>query len=275
MDNIPAVFGYCLGEKLGAGSIAAVYSGVHIKTGLKVAIKILKPSMLLNNSASKRFLKEVETVSNLNHPNIIRIFQFGYTDQYPYMIMEYFPVTLREKMENHDRPMSLTKKLGIIRTISHALEYAHDRGIIHRDIKPGNIMFRNGKSPVLVDFGLAKISGSEENLTRSGVTVGTPDYMSPEQIQGLSLKPASDIYSLGVVLYEILTGHAPYRATNYVSLAMKHLKKRVPRLPRKFKQIQPLLNRMMAKDIKKRYNRANEIIQILDKKPFIGNLSGS
>jgi serine/threonine-protein kinase PpkA len=268
MTKVPVVFGYRLGEKLGAGGIAAVYSGVHIKTGLRVAIKILKPSVLLGSSASKRFLKEVETVSDLNHRHIIRILQFGYTEQYPYLIMEFLRKTLRERMENQNRPISLSESLNVIRKISSALEYAHNRGIIHRDIKPENIMFRNSDNPVLVDFGLAKISSATENLTRSGVTVGTPDYMSPEQIQGLPLQPASDIYSLGVVLYELLTGHVPYRAGNYISLARKHLNKKVPRLPRRLKPFQPLLNRMMAKNTQKRCNRAEEIIQMLDEIPF-------
>lgn len=266
--NIPTICGYRIGKKLGAGGIAAVYSGFHIKTGLRVAIKILKPSVLLESSAPKRFLKEAETVSDLNHPYIIRIIQFGYTDQYPYLIMEYLKDTLRDRMELENRPITLRASLDIIRKVSKALGYAHNRGIIHRDIKPENIMFRNSENPVLVDFGLAKISGSAENLTRSGVTVGTPDYMSPEQIQGLPLDPASDIYSLGVVLYELLVGYVPYRASNYISLARKHLNKKVPKLPRRLKQIQPLLNRMMAKDKQKRCNRVEEIIRILDKIPF-------
>jgi serine/threonine-protein kinase PpkA len=264
MEKFPEIYGYRLEERLGAGGIAVVYSGIQIKTGHRVAVKILKPSLLQKYDTAKRFLKEAETVSGLDHPHIIKIFDVGLTNNYHYLVMEFLSKSLRDKTEMGNSTRSVRQNLEIIRKIAMALDYAHQRGIIHRDIKPENIMFRTDETPVLVDFGLAKISSSKESLTRSGITVGTPDYMSPEQIQGLSLDPASDIYSLGVVLYELLTGRVPYRASNYVTLALKHLKKKVPKLPRKFKYLQPLLNRMMAKKMSKRFTRAETLIRILE-----------
>ena len=264
MEKFPEISGYRLEKRLGAGGIAVVYSGIQIKTGHRVAVKILKPSLLQKCNTAKRFLKEAETVSGLDHPHIIKIFDVGFNTNYHYLVMEFLSKSLRDKTEVENSTMSVRQNLEIIRKIAMALDYAHQRGIIHRDIKPENIMFRIDETPVLVDFGLAKISSSKESLTRSGITVGTPDYMSPEQIQGLSLDPASDIYSLGVVLYELLTGRVPYRASNYVTLALKHLKKKVPKLPRKFKYLQPLLNRMMAKKMSKRFTRAETLIRILE-----------
>lgn len=264
MEKFPEIYGYRLEEKLGAGGVAVVYSGIHIKTGHRIAVKILKPSLLQKCNTAKRFLKEAETVSGLDHLHIIKIFDVGITNNYHYLVMEFLSKSLRDKTLDGNSILSVRQNLEIIRKIAMALEYAHQRGIIHRDIKPENIMFRTDEIPVLVDFGLAKISSSKENMTRSGITVGTPDYMSPEQIQGLSLDPASDIYSLGVVLYELLTGRTPYRANNYVSLALKHLKKKVPKLPRKYKYLQPLLNRMMFKERSKRFTRAEPLIRMIE-----------
>jgi serine/threonine-protein kinase PpkA len=154
--------------------------------------------------------------------------------------------------------------LNILKCIAAALKYAHDRGIIHRDIKPTNIMFRSDNTPVLVDFGLAKLEQAVQRLTETGITVGTPDYMSPEQIEGLKLDGRADFYSLGVIFYEMSVGDVPYKARNYVALAVKHLKQKVPLLPRELRHYQPLLEKMMAKNREQRIADGAELIALIE-----------
>jgi len=126
-------------------------------------------------------------------------------------------------------------------------------------------MFKKDGTPILVDFGLAKLKNAVERLTQTGITVGTPDYMSPEQIEGLELDGRADFYSLGVVFYELLTGEVPYKAANFVALALKHLKKKIPRLPRNVKHYQPLLDIMMAKDREERISNGRALIEFIDR----------
>jgi serine/threonine-protein kinase PpkA len=274
MNNKPEISGYKIKQRLGSGEIAAVYYGIQKKTGTRVAIKITKPSLLQETIASKRFLKEIKIISKLDHPNIVHIYETGEMNNLIYLVMEFLPESLKNRIADgtilHESTLGHLKFLN---QIASALEYAHGKGIIHRDIKSENIMFRPCGTPVLLDFGLAKISGSIERLTKSDLTVGTPDTMSPEQIQGLEIDCRTDMYSLGVVFYEILTGELPYKAGNYIALAMKHLKKKVPRLPRKIKFMQPLLNQMMAKDRDKRISNATRLISLIQKYIEKGNFS--
>jgi serine/threonine-protein kinase PpkA len=262
-DYLPDIPGYKNIKLIGSGGIALVYSGINRKNGRKAAIKILKPILVKENSISRRFLKEIQTISRLRHPNIISITRVGQTHQVNYLIMEFMPANLAEKIHSLPGRIPVPVCLEITRKIAGALHYAHLKGIIHRDIKSENIMFREDGTPVLVDFGLAKIVDSLEKLTKSGLTVGTPEYMSPELIQGTDIDGRSDIYSLGVVLYEMLTGEVPYKARHYVALAMKHIKKRIPKLPRKKRSLQPVLNKMMAKKRENRFENAGDLIEFL------------
>ncbi len=264
MKNLPEIPGYIIEQRLGSGGISVVYSGIQNKTRLKVAIKILKPQLSIDRNTSRRFFKEAEIISKLDHPNIVRIHETGYVNNMIYLVMEFLTDTLNKKIGSRTDLISPSEHLRTIKQIALALEYAHGKGIVHRDIKSENIMFRSNNNPVLVDFGLAKIANSIEKLTKPDLTVGTPDYMSPEQIQGLDIDCRTDIYSLGVVLYEMLIGEVPYKANNYISLAMKHLKKKIPKLPKKIKFLQPLLNQMMAKDRDKRVSNVSQLISLLN-----------
>lgn len=265
MDNLPEIPGYSLEKRLGEGGIAKVYLAVQKDTGQKVAVKILDPGFHNEDrSISRRFLREIETITELKHPNIVTIHTSGNVDKHYYLVMEYLQQSLRDKMKAaKDSPFD-PRHLDTIKDIAAALQYAHEKGIIHRDIKPTNILFRADGTPVLVDFGLAKLKYSVEKLTKTGITVGTPDYMSPEQIEGLELDGRADFYSLGVIFYELMTGEAPYKAHNYVALALKHLKKKIPRLPRKQKDYQPLLDMMMAKDREERVPDGKALIKLID-----------
>jgi serine/threonine-protein kinase PpkA len=273
MDSLPKIPGYTLDKKIGEGGIANVYSAVQENAGLKVAVKLLDPALQKEDrNTTKRFLREIKTITQLQHPNIVTIHAGGKAGQYYYLAMEYLAESLRDRMKAAAGSSFDVAHLVTIKKIAGALHYAHARGIIHRDIKPTNIMFRTNGDPVLVDFGLAKLNyPAAERLTQTGITVGTPDYMSPEQIEGLELDGRSDFYSLGVIFYELLVGEAPYKAHNYVALAIKHLKKKVPRLPRKLKLYQPLLDKMMAKDREERVPDGKTLISLIaDFAPHMG-----
>lgn len=264
MDVLPEIPGYILKKRLGEGGIAKVYAAIHESSGRRVAVKILDPELHNEDkSIARRFLREIETITELKHPNILIIYESGNTDKYFYLVMEYLEKSLRDRIKAaKDSPFD-PRVLDIIKDIAAALQYAHKRDIIHRDIKPTNIMFRADETPVLVDFGLAKLKHATEKLTKTDITVGTPDYMSPEQIEGLDLDGRADFYSLGVILYELLTHDVPYKAHNYVALAIKHLKKKIPRLPRRVKHYQPLLDKMMAKDREERVANGEELIKLI------------
>lgn len=295
MIGLPAIPGYRLIKKVGEGEIAKVYlaekraAPAAFKSGrpdgkdcffctplldiskkeddgLQVAIKILEPQLYKKNKEiAVRFLQEIETMRRLDHPNIVTIYGSGNIDTYYYLAMEYLQESLRDKMQAAQGKRFDPRRLNILKSIAAGLKYAHERGIIHRDIKPTNIMFRTDNTPVLVDFGLAKIEHSSERITETGITVGTPDYMSPEQIEGLKIDGRADFYSLGVIFYEMLVGDVPYKARNYVALAVKHLKQRVPTLPRELRQYQPLLEKMMAKDRRQRIADGAELIELIER----------
>ena len=154
--------------------------------------------------------------------------------------------------------------MSVIKSIADALAYSHSMGLIHRDIKPENILFRADNTPVLVDFGIAKDFFSGKNFTMTGTSIGTPFYMSPEQIKGYPADPKNDIYSLGVVLYEMLTGEIPYEGTDIITVAMKHERDPIPILPDNLSYLQELVNRMMAKDCNDRPSGGNEVIDLID-----------
>lgn len=257
----PEVPGYNILYKIGSGGLAEVYTGIQDKTHRQVAVKILNSKASKNRETARRFLKEAETGMKLKHPNIITIYEINQTKNKYYLVMEYLKKSLRDKINANRGSVLNPGDWQMFIKVAQGLEFAHQKGIVHRDIKPENIMFRLDGSPVLTDFGLAKIIHSSEKLTKTGMTVGTPDYMSPEQIEGQPVDGRTDIYSLGVILYEILVGEVPYQAKNYISLAMKHLKKKIPRLPRRLKKYQPLLNKLMAKDRQNRVKNSTELIK--------------
>jgi serine/threonine-protein kinase PpkA len=266
MEQLPDIPGYIVDRKIGEGSLSAIFQGKCRESGRKVAIKILQRAYTAEPTIVKRFLQEAATGAKLEHPNIVNIYDVGNVQDYSFMVMEYLPQTLRERLEETDtnEENNYRVELTILQQIAGALAYAHGKGVIHRDIKPENIMFRHDGSSVLVDFGLARILHSSQRLTKTGISVGTPEYMSPEQIQGEKIDGRSDIYCLGVVFYEMLVGDVPYTAPDYISLAMKHIKKKVPKLPRKLRHFQPLIDQMMAKDTERRFHGAGALLEFIE-----------
>lgn len=259
MAEYPVIPGCKIVSMLGEGATAAVYLGIQESLGRKVAVKVLNPSLLERKEIAVRFEREARTAANLSHSNIIQIFDTGRVGDYYYIVMEYLDESLRDRMKRSLGKLPPDSALEIIRTIMRVLDYAHFQGIYHRDIKPENIMFRQDNTLVLVDFGIAKIFEFEDILSRSGSSIGTPSYMSPEQCKAQKeIDGRSDIYSLGVVLYEMLTGKKPYRGASYKEIARQHIEKPVPRLPLDFERYQPLLDKMMAKDREVRLSTAPE-----------------
>jgi serine/threonine protein kinase len=243
--------------------MADVYLGVQENLAREVAIKIMIPTLFRDEQFSARFIKEAQTAAQLAHPNIITIHDVGNTGDTYYIVMEYLPECLSARMKEKGVPAQ-EEALNIIMMIASALDYAHGKGFIHRDIKPDNIMFRNDGTVVLVDFGIARAMDSGTQLTRTGMSIGTPHYMSPEQCRGEKIDGRSDIYSLGVVLYEILTGDVPYKAENTAGVMIKHIQDPIPHLPVEFAHLQPLFERLMCKDRDQRIQDGRELSGFID-----------
>jgi serine/threonine protein kinase len=265
-QNLPAdeLIGKVLGqytilEEAGRGGMATVYLAKQASMSRNVAIKVLPPHFLHDPSFLERFKREVEVISQLEHPHILPIYEFGEADGMPYIAMRYLGGGSMAQMIRRGVP-DLDDLIRPLRQISQALDYAHLQGIIHRDLKPGNIMLDEGGNAYLSDFGIARVMGSD--LTGSAI-IGTPAYMSPEQANGIAIDGRSDIYSLGVVLFELITGREPYQAETPMALLLKHMNEPMP-AARDFREgvpdsIEEVLAKSTAKDPDNRYSSTREM----------------
>jgi len=264
MTEYPEIPGYKISGKLGKGSIARVFLGIKEKLNRKLAIKVIESQLLKDKETAARLDKETKTTASLSHNNIVRIFDIGRTKDYYYFAMEYLEDSFRD-MINRNPQLNIPPEtaLDIIDNIIKALDYTHLMGIYHRDIKPENIMFKPDRTPVLVDFGIARIFEPPGPLTKDHQGIKTPYYLSPEQCGSQKqVDGRSDIYSLGVVLFEMLTGKKPYDGETPASIARQHIEAPVPRLPQKLSQYQPLIDKMMAKDKENRLANWSEFTKI-------------
>lgn len=266
MTVFPGIPRYKISGKLGKGSIARVYLAIQEKLNRKLAIKVIESQLLKDKDIAARFDKETKTAASLSHANIVRILDTGKTNKYYYIVMEYLEDSLRDMISrNPQLNMPPEIALDIIDNIMKALDYTHLMGIYHRDIKPENIMFRPDHTPVLVDFGLARAFDPPEPQTKNDQGVGTAHYLSPEQCLGQKeVDGRSDIYSLGVVLFEMLTGKKPYDGETWASIARQHIEGPVPRLPEESSLYQPLIDKMMANDRENRLSNRSEFTKILE-----------
>ena len=257
--NLP---GYHSIKPLGSGGMAVVYSAIQDSFDRQVAIKVLKSEYTADKDFAKRFLQEAKIVASLSHPHIIPVYDFGHIDDTYYMVMECEPAgDLAKRIPDG---LSEDEIMRIISEISGALEFAHSKGFIHRDIKPDNIMFREDGSAVLTDFGIARNQNANTQMTKAGQLVGTPKYMSPEQLQGGQVDGRADIYSLGIMLYEMFVKKAPYTAENLMALVFKHLNSPIPKLPKKYSRYQTLFERMVAKEPEKRFSSGSEVLDLIE-----------
>lgn len=256
---------YQISKSIGQGGMATVYLATHQFLDRQVALKVISPSMAMDDLFQNQLIKEGQTVAALDHPHIVKIYDVGKVDGQFYMAMELLSGGgLEQKIKQG--ALSVDESISILKEIAKALTYAHSKSLIHRDIKPSNILFRSDNSAVLTDFGIAKQQDTEGDLTRMGYVVGSPSYMSPEQIMGEHLDHRTDIYSLAIVLYEMLTGERPYTGKNTAAINYQQLNKEIPQLPRNLEYLQSVLNKGLAKDLNNRYTSANEFIEALETK---------
>ncbi len=257
---VVAIPGYKIIDVLGRGGMAIVYKAIQESVGRTVALKVLAPNHA-DDTFTDRFLREAQIISNLTHPNIITVFDAGVHKSHHYMSMEYISgKTLRDARDD----LSRKQKVAILKQIAMALDYAGKKGYVHRDIKPENIMLHEDGRAVLMDFGIARGDDTARGLTLTGKAIGTPYYMSPEQTKGIMVDSRSDIYSLGVVLYQALTGNVPYDGNSFVDVGMKHITEPIPTLPRGLESFQSIINKAMSKDPAHRYQSASELLTALN-----------
>ncbi|MEN8155154.1 MAG: protein kinase [Acidobacteriota bacterium] len=266
MNSKPEIPGYQIEKEIAQGGMSRIYAAIDRIRDRKVALKIFSPSMANEKDARERFISEGDILSKLNHKNIVPVYDVGSYGELNYIAVEYLEgKSLKERiLPGETDNINVEESLDVIREIAGALEYSHNKGLIHRDIKPENILFRNNGTPVLVDFGIAKDYSESKNFTMTGTSIGTPYYMSPEQIKGYPPDSRNDIYSLGVVLYEMLTGDIPYKGTDIITVAMKHERDPIPSLPSETAYLQPLVNRMMAKKSKNRPEGGKKVIELIE-----------
>ncbi|MFZ1642721.1 MAG: protein kinase [Candidatus Contendobacter sp.] len=257
------ISGYEIECEIGRGGMATVYRALQQSLGRQVAIKILAHGPEEDSEFAQRFKKEGRILARLLHPNIITIHDVGISENNQlFLSVEYLPGgTLGDRIK---QGLSFDSAIHIARAIAKALGYAHQRGVIHRDVKPSNIMFRHDGTPVLTDFGVARVVESKTIHTMSGLTIGSPGYMSPEQAMGDSATIQSDLYSLGVVIYEMLAGHRLYEAGNPLTITLKHLYDPIPDLPKQYAHLQPVLAKLLAKKSSDRYKNTGEFLEALD-----------
>jgi TolB-like protein/tetratricopeptide (TPR) repeat protein len=255
--------GYTVLREIGHGGMASVYLAEQRSLKRKVALKVLSSSLAPDSRASERFLLEAHTVANLHHPNIISIHDVGVHEGIAYIAMDYEPDGTVAPVDGVCLEPNVA--LRIVRDIALALGHAHSRGVVHRDVKPENILKRADGSCVLSDFGIARVLQSDKALTQEDTSVGTPQYMSPEQLQGHAVDGRSDLYSLGVVLFQLLVGTPPYGGTDGWAIGVQHITAEIPKLPRALVRFQPLIERMMAKDPKDRQQTGEQLAREIDR----------
>lgn len=254
--------GFDIEGEIGEGAMATVYLAIQCSLERKVALKVMAASLAADPSFCERFLREGRTLARLAHPHIATIHDIGNVGSLYYMAMEYLPAgTLKERIADG---LSDAQGLLYIRQIAAALGYAHAQGLVHRDVKPANILFRADGTAVLSDFGIAKSLDDRTQFTQAGFAVGTPSYMSPEQARGQDIDGRADLYALGVVLYEILAGRLPYSGPDALSTALAHLTEPLPELPVQHGRYQHVLSRLLAKDPAERFDNAQVLVAALD-----------
>jgi tRNA A-37 threonylcarbamoyl transferase component Bud32 len=252
----PQIAGYSIVKTIAESTAAAVYLARNADLAQPVALKVqaLKGQYEVSDADRQRFVRECEILSSLNHRSIADVLDFGITDDYLYLALEYFPCgSLRDRLKN---PVSEADAVNYARQIGEALQVLHAAHVVHRDLKPSNLMLTDDNRVILIDFGSASVRFAASDLSRSDLCTGTPYYVCPEQIDNRDPDGRGDLYSLGIVLYEMLVGTLPYVGTNLDEIFAGHRSTAAPRLPQRVLRYQPILDRLLAKEPADRYPSA-------------------
>ena len=256
--------GYRFVRTLHENPVSTVYLAQRLQTGEEVALKVLRQAPetgAAHSDTFDRFLREYEIASAIRHPNIVRIFDFGMDDDHTYIAMEYFPRgDLRGQIKAGISPLDALK---LLRQMAEALRVLHEAGVLHRDLKPGNVMLRDDESVALIDFGMSKQLELDASITSTGQIFGTPYYMSPEQGHGRHTDERSDLYSLGIIFYEMLMRRKPYVAGTPMQVIYKHANSPLPSLPIELKRFDAILYNCIAKDPARRYASAEQLVDAI------------
>jgi hypothetical protein len=262
MKETITIPGYSILRQLGEGGMASVYLATQHSLEREVALKIMSPLLNSDPGFAARFRREARIVAQLSHTSIVPAFEVGEHQSRCYLAMEYLPGgSLKHRLLEGEFDVNEASRICV--ALCGALDLAHRKGFVHRDIKPENILFREDSTPVLTDFGIARALDYGRSMTVAGVLVGTPGYMSPEQVKGLELDGRSDLYSLGVVFYEMLAGTAPFSAQSSLSLALRQVSDALPSLPPEHAFYQDFLDCLTAKDREQRFASGTEVIRAL------------
>jgi serine/threonine protein kinase len=240
-----------------------VYLAERTEDYLSLVLKIIDLSKVDDEKLVARFVQEAELIAELHSPFVVRIYEYGLTNNYGFIAMEFFPRgDLKQRME-----LNLTPGIAFnyMTHISYGLDAIHGIGIVHRDLKPANIMFRGDDSLAIADFGISKKLEGQNSITTIGQILGTPHYMSPEQGEGLPVDCRADIYSAGIMLYELLTNEKPFTAMTPAALIYQHVHADIPHLPEHLSAYQEIIDRTLAKSPEDRYQTARELIVVLEK----------
>jgi eukaryotic-like serine/threonine-protein kinase len=251
--------GYTIVKDIATSNFSQVFLARSERLRRNVVLKVMSRGTTERElDDAERFQREYEIISSIAHRAIAEIYDFGALPEHQYLAMEYIPCgDLRDRLRN---PMSVDESLYYLRSIAEALRVIHVFGILHRDLKPANVMLREDNSPVLIDFGLARRSLDDAGTTSAGQVLGSPYYISPEQSQGFKVDARTDLYSLGVMFYEMLTGQRPYNGKSAMEIMEQHATAPVPQLPENVALQQALLDRLMAKNPHERYASADELL---------------
>ncbi|HEX6682853.1 MAG TPA: serine/threonine-protein kinase [Candidatus Limnocylindrales bacterium] len=238
---------YRLQERIASGGMGDVWKGMDEVLDRVVAIKIMLTSLMEEKGFAERFRAEARTMATINHPGVVRIYDFG-SDQVAYLIMEYVEGEPLSKTLNRVGRLTPARSMSLIAQAAEALQAAHDRGVVHRDVKPGNLLVRPNGTLVLTDFGIARAAAAAQ-LTATGAVLGTASYIAPEQASGIPATALSDVYSLGIVAYQCLSGHRPFEGDTPLEIAMKHVTGTARPLPEDVpRPIRQVVERAMAKE---------------------------
>ena len=260
---LPDIPGYRIIRRIGKGGMSYVYLGVQISLDRQVAIKVMAPEALKDEKSKARFEQEAQTIAKLEHPCIVGVHEVGRTAQG--LLYYVLPYLARGHLGQRDFSNDEPRIIEVLRALLSALEYAHTRGIVHRDVKAENVLFDNADRPLLTDFGIALQRNDTSNrLTTAGLAVGSGGYMAPEQARGETVDGRADLYSVGVLAFELLTGRLPYLSSDPLGLALMHAQDPIPRLPPERKHWQAFIDRAMAKAPDNRFRNAQQMLGALN-----------